>query len=290
MLKHTAFVGYGTVGKACHKAFEHNTSPLIIDPKYSSMTIRDIPNFECELAFVSVPAPTLSDNSVDAWAIHDIFQQFVDINYSGLLVLKSTLPPAIVYDIYVRFGHDPKIEKSTGLRYVYSPEFIREKHWEYDAVNASFIIMAGHSDDCKALVDMYKRHSAIPSYCSFKITDYKSAALAKYAINSYLATKVVFMNQMYQLHVDIFGHESLPDDRWTEFISLISADVRIGPSHMQVPGSDDQFGYGGSCFPKDIKALIGFDKSHRLSVIREVSEANTAIRLTGAGTSCKIEG
>jgi len=76
MLKYTAFVGYGIVGKSCHKAFEHNTEAIIIDPEYSELTIANIPDFDCDLAFVSVPAPTLDDESVDASIIYSIFQQF----------------------------------------------------------------------------------------------------------------------------------------------------------------------------------------------------------------------
>lgn len=290
MLKYTAFVGYGIVGRSCHKAFEHNTEAVIIDPEYSDLTIADIPNSGCDLAFVSVPAPTLDDGSVDASVIYSIFQQFEDIGYKGLVVLKSTLPPAIVHDLYVKYGIEPALNKVGSLRYIYSPEFVREQSWEYDAVNSQFIILAGNFEDCEQLKTLYKRHSSIPSYCSFKMTDYKTASLVKYSINSYLATKVTFMNQLYQLYADIHGSE-LPilQDSWDEFISLMSADTRVGHSHMQVPGPDKQFGYSGSCLPKDVRAFVGFDTNNRLSIVREVSEANTAIRLTGHGNLSKIE-
>lgn len=290
MLRYTAFVGYGTVGKSCHKAFEHNTEAIIIDPKYSDIKIADLADVECNLVFISVPAPTLNDNSIDSSIIYSIFQQLADIQYSGLVVLKSTLPPAIVHDLYVKFGRDPHMNKEGPLRYVYSPEFIREESWEYDATNSQFIILAGNFDDCDELRTLYKRHSGIPPYCSFKVVDYRTAALAKYSINAFLATKVTFMNQIYQLYADIHDLEiPLMKESWDEFVSLMSSDLRIGSSHMQVPGPDKQFGYGGRCLPKDVRAFIGFDKNHRLSVIREVSEVNTAIRLTGNNIARKIK-
>lgn len=290
MLRYTAFIGYGIVGKSCHKAFEHNTEAIIIDPKYTNTVISDIKDIECDLAFVSVPAPTLDDDSVDASAIYDIFQQFADINYAGIVVLKSTLPPAIVYDLYMKYGRGHRMKKEGPLRYIYSPEFIREATWEQDATNLKFMILAGNYDDCDELRILYKRHSCIPSYCSFKIVGYEVAALAKYSINAYLATKVTFMNQIYQLYVDMNGLKMpLLKEEWDEFISLMSADIRIGSSHMQIPGPDGQYGYGGSCLPKDVRAFVGFDKNHRLSVLREVSEANTAIRLTGSIKSDNID-
>ena len=190
MLKTTAFIGYGFVGKACHKAFENNTEAIIIDPKYSETTIADLPKFECKLAFVSIFAPTLDDGSVDASVIYDIFQQLTDIKYAGLVVLKSTLPPDIVDDLYVKFGSDLVMEKQGPLRYVYSPEFIKEASWEKDAVEQHFVIMGGSFHDCAELKDLYKKHSSVPPYCRFIHVDYKEAALAKYTINTFLATKV----------------------------------------------------------------------------------------------------
>lgn len=286
MLKTTAFIGYGFVGKACHKAFENNTEAIIIDPKYSETTIADLPKFECKLAFVSIFAPTLDDGSVDASVIYDIFQQLTDIKYAGLVVLKSTLPPDIVDDLYVKFGSDLVMEKQGPLRYVYSPEFIKEASWEKDVVEQNFIIMGGSFHDCEELKDLYKKHSSVPSYCRFIHVDYKEAALAKYTINTFLATKVAFMNQIYQLHVDMYGmNQPIHHETWKAFTNMISADMRFGASHLQVPGPDGQFGYGGTCFPKDVKAFIGYDKNNRLSILREVEEANTIARLTGAGKS-----
>ena len=79
-----------------------------------------------------------------------------------------------------------------------------------------------------------------------KFTDKRTAAFAKYAINSYLATKVIFFNELR----DFFGPKGF--DELTECISL---DERIGSSHMMVPGPDREYGFGGMCFPKDTNAL-----------------------------------
>ena len=281
MLKNIAFIGYGFVGKACHKAFEHNTEAIIIDPKYSITTISDLQISNPPLVFVSINAPTLEDRSVDASVIYNIFQQLADIEYAGIVILKSTLPPGIVDDLYIKFGKDLTMNKEGPLRYIYSPEFLRERNWEKDAINPSQMIIAGSFSDCKILELIYRNHSQVQcSNLIFNPVDYRAAALAKYAINSFLANKVVFMNQLHQLYNDIYDRDISELD-WLEFVDLLNSDPRLGCSHVDVPGPDGQFGYGGTCFPKDVKAMIGFDTENRLSVLRETELANTKIRLTG---------
>lgn len=286
MLDSVAFIGYGFVGKACHKAFEHNTKAIIIDPKYSDITIGDLELLQPKLIFVSINAPTLEDRSVDTSIIYNIFQQLTDIKYKGLVVLKSTLPPDIVEDLYDKFGSDSVMSKIGPLRYIYSPEFLREKSWEKDAVNPPMVVLAGNFHDCKELEMLYKNHSQLPLYTRFFHTEYYTAAMVKYSINTFLAMKVTFMNQIYQMYSDHEGHNSNPHPEiWRTFTEMLAADVRFGGSHLQVPGNEGQYGYGGSCFPKDIKAFIGYDKNERLSLLREVELINTQIRLTGNGKS-----
>lgn len=279
MLKSIAFIGYGFVGKACHKAFEHNAEAIIIDPKYSDTVISDLQISDPSVVFVCINAPTLDDRTVDASVIYGIFEQLIDIDYKGLVVLKSTLTPDIVHDLYIQYGKNDAMAKYSKLRYIYSPEFLKEATWEKDALNPKLMIMAGSFNDCTELQTIYERHSNIESYIRCFIVDYKVAALAKYAINSFLANKVVFMNQLYQLYSDMNGGKPVQPGEWDEFTDMITADIRMGHTHMQVPGNNDTFGYGGTCFPKDVKALIGFDKEGRLTVLRESELVNTQIRL-----------
>lgn len=271
MLKAVGYIGYGFVGKACHVAFEHNAQAIIIDPKFSTTKIEDLKELKPELVFVCINAPTLEDRTVDVSVICDVFQQLTDIKYEGLVVLKSTIPPQIAADL---------CEKYTKLRYIYSPEFLRESTWKEDALNPHVIIIGGPYHDCRELMRFYERHSHVRQP-EFRVVDYKEAALLKYTINSFLASKVVFMNQIYQLYSDLNGKGPAHPVLWKEFTDILSLDPRFGNSHLSVPGPDGQFGYGGSCFPKDVKALIGFDKENRLSLLRETELANTKIRLIG---------
>lgn len=281
MLNSVGYIGYGIVGKACEYVFKDNSESIIIDPLYSDYTMGDFELWKPRLTFVSLPAPTMPDGSVDASIIYNVFAQLSAMKYDGIVVLKSTLPPAIVYDLYEKYGSEPALNKVGTLRYVYSPEFIREKHWKTDAVTPYQIILACAYEDFVSVRNYYKCHSIILS-TKYVHTDYISAAMVKYAINSFLAMKVVFMNQLESVYREqgaSYGHD------WVGFADTIVNDKRIGDTHIDVPGTDDMYGYGGSCFPKDMHAMIAFDPNERLTLIRETILANTKIRLTGNGNS-----
>ena len=278
MLKSIGYIGYGFVGKACHESFKHNATAIIVDPKYSTTTITEMVAENPELIFVSINAPTLDDRTVDCSLIYSIFKQLADLAYNGIVVLKSTVPPDTAHDLYEKFGNWLALGKVGPLRYVYSPEFLREATWQHDANHPQMIILAGDGNDCNELENIYKRHSHVKCE-KYAIMDYKEAALAKYTINSFLASKVVFMNQIYRVYSDVYGQ--YPDDAvWDYFTHVISQDTRFGDSHLKVPGHEGALGYGGNCFPKDVKAFIGFDKHNRLSVLTEVEQANTKLRIS----------
>jgi UDPglucose 6-dehydrogenase len=272
MLK-IGIIGYGFVGKAMHATFEHNSDPTIVDPEYNNHAISDL--IDKDIVFICLTAPALDDGSVDASLIYDVFQQLSALKYEGIVVLKSTLPPNTVEDLFDCF-----CVKDSGvgvLKYVYSPEFLRQAHWLEDALSPGRIILAGNYFDCSNVKMLYLRHSHVPRHTRFMLCDYREAALTKYAINTFLATKVVFMNQLYQLYVDVLG-TPLPES-WEAFKDMLSADPRVGDSHMQVPGPDGNYGYGGACFPKDVKAMIGFDEHGRMTLLKEAELVNTKIRL-----------
>jgi UDPglucose 6-dehydrogenase len=101
------------------------------------------------------------------------------------------------------------------------------------------------------------------------------ASLAKYVINCFLATKVVFMNEIQQL-ATAAGLD------YNRIAGMITHDPRIGCSHMKVPGPDGGFGFGGACFPKDTAALLKYaeDLSINLNTLDSAVKKNTLLRLT----------
>ena len=100
---------------------------------------------------------------------------------------------------------------------------------------------------------LYNEHSDC-NECPVYKTDLVTASMVKYCINSFLATKVTFMNEMYDVLKAAKGAD------WNTFSKIIQTDPRIGNTHMKVPGNDGQRGYAGSCFPKDTAALAWFAK------------------------------
>ena len=99
--------------------------------------------------------------------------------------------------------------------------------------------------------------------------------LSKYTINSYLASKVMFFNEVHNLF-----KKSGTDENWENFIDAVSSDSRIGRSHMKVPGPDGRYGFGGACFPKDTQALYNYslDEESPLKILKKVIDLNNHIR------------
>ena len=95
------------------------------------------------------------------------------------------------------------------------------------------------------------------------------AAFIKYAINSFLATKVTFFNQLYDAAMEL-------DASFNNIISGLEMDARLGKSHMRVPGYDGKMGFGGACFPKDVSAFVKEFKGFTL--LEEVVKINNDYR------------
>ena len=121
---------------------------------------------------------------------------------------------------------------------------------------------------------MYQDHS-LCNAANFIFTDHATASLVKYSINSFLATKVLFFNQL----KDIF-EGSNAGGGWESFINLIRLDQRIGISHMDVPGHDGKKGFGGACFTKDTAALVEYSNSidKEFSLLAKAISINNEIR------------
>jgi len=258
-------VGNGFVGSAVANGFNIDTYQYIVDPNQSDNTISGLVDFDPKLVFVCVPTPPQDSHyDVDVQIVDSVLQDLEKHNYKGVVVVKSTITP----------DHLTRFKKKYELNLVYNPEFLTEANAFDDFLNPSMQILGGKWKDCENVEKAYVKHSSVKTVPTFK-TDIISASLIKYTINSWLATKVSFFNELHELHSN--SGTKVP---WETFTEMVSQDKRIGKTHMKVPGPDGKFGYGGHCFPKDTKALLYYSKLKKadMSVLRKAIDKNDKIR------------
>lgn len=247
-------VGHGFVGKAVEYGFSHPEVTLqIVDPKYNT-TVDDLSL--CDIVFICVPTPMGDNGTIDSSILEGVMDSIWNTQgMRTLVVIKSTITPDLASK-YERPG------------VVYNPEFLREKSAAEDFITPNFHVFGGFADDVDRIEDVYRTYSLCQPCPTFK-TSAKEASFIKYAINSFLAMKVTFFNQLY----DTVTHDG---SNYTTVANAVGADPRIGYSHTRVPGFDGKKGFGGSCFPKDTSALVGY--TDKMSLIDTVISINSQYR------------
>ena len=257
-----AIVGHGFVGKAADYGFEENVDKYIVDPKYDTQ-VKDLSRFKPDIVFVCVPTPMSHDGSQDSSIISNVVNEINEHCPQAIKVIKSTVTPSVIEDI-----------SKQDKQLIYNPEFLREKHANIDFINSEMIILGGNKETARKVSEIYSQHSKCVKN-NFIFTDLKTASLIKYSINTFLALKVIYFNELNE----IFENLEV-SDTWSEIISAISNDNRIGTSHMDVPGHDAKKGFGGACFPKDTLAFLKYAKQNglELSVLESAIKKNNKIR------------
>jgi UDPglucose 6-dehydrogenase len=259
-------IGKGFVGSAVANGFDRDVDQIIVDPKYNENTIKDLVNYDPPLTFVCVPTPEQESHmDVDVSIARNVLTTLESLAYKGIVVIKSTITP----------DHLTNFKKSfKKLKIVYNPEFLTEANSFQDFLDPNMQILGGKWRDCEIVEKAYIRHSNVRTVPTFKV-DLITASLIKYTINSWLATKVIWFNELYKLHEESGSHSS-----WGQFIDILTRDPRIGDSHMQVPGPDGKFGFGGHCFPKDTKAFLYYSKLKKseLKLLKKAMDINTSQR------------
>tara|TARA_B100000123_G_scaffold272575_1_gene256018 strand:- start:7503 stop:8366 length:864 start_codon:yes stop_codon:yes gene_type:complete len=255
-------IGHGFVGKATDWGFDQNVKKFIVDPIYKT-SIDQLSEFDPHLIFICVPTPMRDDGTQETDILETVVKEASRKCRTSLIVIKSTVLPSVLNKL-----------ESFNRKLIYNPEFLREKFANEDFVDSKMIIFGGNREVASIVSRYYLQHSR----CKTKkhiFLDLSSASLIKYAINTFLATKVVFFNEIF----DIFK-ENNSNDSWEDIISVISTDERIGKSHMHVPGHDGKLGFGGACFPKDSSAFIRFSEqlNKELSVLSAAVRKNNEIR------------
>ncbi len=254
-----AIFGCGVVGSALEHAYlEAGCTVRVVDNKIKPRRVANALK-DASLVFVCVPTPTDYERMVcDTSAVEDVVREiFTHPRCSGCpVVIRSTVSPGTTSDICLRLDKDLKPEIPLPL--LFSPEFLRAASSEEDAMYPGFSIIGSgtksHPQASMYLARFYKdlygiRHPVLQ--CTWE-----EAEMAKYAINSFLAVKVSFFNELYELCFKM-------GIQWNKVVEGILLDGRIGQSHTQVPGPDGLFGFGGACLPKDLTSLVGLLSSYQ---------------------------
>jgi len=233
------------------------------DETKSINTLEQVVN-ESDFIFVSVPTPSNLDGSMNLDIVEDVFNEMNQLNYrnDNIFLLRSTVTPGTTRKIQ---------ENCKKLNIVFNPEFLTERSAKFDFINQSRFILGGEWEDTTKIAHLYQWRFGknIPVIQ----TDYQTAELIKYMNNCFFATKVSFMNEMYQIAEKC-------DVDWETAIEGFVMDGRVGHSHLSIPGPDGKFGFGGSCFPKDIQAVINFAEKLGLepNVLKGTWQTNLKVR------------
>ena len=251
-------IGFGFVGRAISWAYRHEDI-VIRDPKLQDSASLD-KFVDRDAIFICVPSPSTEDGHCDISILEQVLKEllFVTIqNTNVVLISKSTASPSA----YKRLQQEhPNL--------VHVPEFLTQANANADYANANYCVIGGEYDWAVKARKVLHVGRAL-THDKHIIVPIETAALYKYMMNSYLATKVTFMND-FKILADVEGVDM------KDLALLASYDNRIGTTHMAVPGPDGQCGWGGACFPKDIAAIQmeATDLSVNLELLSCVEEIN----------------
>ena len=271
-MKRIGIVGQGYVGTAVKTVFEkhYKCNTFDIKQECNCDTLQELVT-KSEVIFVCVPTPMNKDRSCNTDIVEDVISDINDavridrLNHhpkdNKIVVIKSTVPPGTTERLN---------EENDNVTVIFNPEFLTEANFIDDFKNQNRIIIGGTRPATTKLRQIYSL--VFPNVPIIK-TGSTTAEMVKYFTNTFLATKVSFANEM-NLICDKLGID------YDKVVEYSIYDERLGKSHWAVPGPDGHYGFGGSCFPKDINALIKVAESMDLDVetLRGAWQTNLEVR------------
>lgn len=243
-----AIVGYGHVGKAMAKLF---TDAIIYDEPLG-IGSRDQVN-ACGACFVCVPSPQAPDGSCDTAIVEDVLEWIS----SDVIIIRSTVP----------VGFTKRMVHKLKKKLVFQPEYYGETvgHPFANLRNQNWLSFGGQQEAIDLAVCAYQQ--VINSNVKINMADSDAVELAKYMENAFLALKVTFCNEMYDLAEKLGVNYNVAREIWI-------SDPRIGSSHTFV--YPHARGFGGHCLPKDVSAILAQAKNvgADMKLLRSVQEKN----------------
>jgi len=259
-------IGKGFVGNAVISGMNHAFEVFFYDrhikPIDSSIfSVAELVDAVDGPIFVCVPTPMKEDGSCDTSIVESVIDEIDAVGKEQIVIIKSTIVPGTTERIN---------NKSKHVKCVFNPEFLREANFLEDFAKQDRIIIGGPHDAVDVVKQMYQQ--AYPDVPTTK-TSSTIAEMVKYVTNCFLATKVSFANEIYQIC------QKLGID-YDKVVEYSTKDKRLGTSHWAVPGPDSKCGFGLACFPKDLNALMCLAKELSIDpkVMNGVWEKNLEVR------------
>ena len=257
-------IGQGYVGTALKEGFQDFYQVETFDKydiaKSTQPNISDVVGLS-DVLFVCVPTPMKNDGTCYTGIVEEVIREINQEANGQIVVIKSTIPPGTTDRLNEEYVHTTTI---------FNPEFLTEANFIQDFKNQNRIILGGDRKGTNKVRQIYSR--IFPNATIVK-TGAKHAEMVKYFTNCFLATKVSFANEMYNICKQL-------DIDYDKVVEYAIYDERLGKSHWAVPGPDGDFGFGGHCFPKDLSALIHVseDLMTTNNVLRAARDTNDEVR------------
>jgi UDPglucose 6-dehydrogenase len=219
---------------------------------------------ESSIVFIAVGTPPLPDGSADLSVVYETAKKVGEnISHFTVVTVKSTVPVGTNKKVQ-ELIHEVNPDADFAIASV--PEFLREGQALGDTFHPDRIVIG--TDEKRAEELMVELHQPLlddpNNSTTLVLTNVPTAEMIKYAANAFLATKISFANAIAHL-------SEQTGSNGPEVLKAIGLDKRIGPAFLYAGA-----GYGGSCFPKDVKALIQIAKNHKydFKLLKEVEEIN----------------
>ena len=249
--------GYGFVGKAHETFFKNHYNLEVVDPKYKHVGLQHL---DPEAVIICVNTPELENGECDISNVLDVLSK-----------TKPTTPVLIKSTISLE-GWDIIKKDYPKHTIAFSPEFLRANSAVEDICYAEDVLLGGDALGfwMKFYKDAYRKDRMPSGDINVLTMPVKDLILIKYFRNAFLATKVSYFNQIFDL-CEATGVDYKNVQRG------VAMDERIGKSHTEVNTSR---GYGGHCFPKDVKAILATAKANdvNLSLIEQSQQYNNKVR------------
>lgn len=260
-------IGHGFVGQALVQGFSLYADILIYDKYEKGLDTLERTIEKSDFIFICVPTPMerIEGGPIDLSIIESVVEDIAHLHTipidDKIIILKSTVTPGTTRSLQEKYPH---------MNFCFNPEFLTERNFLLDFINTTRIVLGGEDDITKRVARMYRiRFSHTPIKC----VNFEVAEMTKYFANCFFAVKIAFCNEIYQMCEGL-------NISYNELKDVVLLDGRIGNSHLDVPGHDGQFGFGGKCFPKDVNALLGLadELGVELNTLEAAWETNLKIR------------